>query len=103
MSLRKLQEIAGRASKWRALAHRRFREALDHRTNNQFASRVAFRRQSSPRLAHPDSPHIVRSYEILRNAAAATDGRGMVRRPRSTATLGSCQLPAAAEWQGHQR
>src|SRR6476620_7516078 len=103
MSLRKLPEIAGRASKWRALAHRRFRGALDHRTNNQFASRVAFRRRSSPQPGHPDSPHTGRSYETLRNVAAATGERGMVRRPRSTVPSGSCQWPAAFAWQGHRR
>src|SRR6478736_10071144 len=103
MSLRKLPEIAGRASKWRALAHRRFREALAHRTNNQFASRVAFRRRSSPQSAHPDSRHIGRSYESLLNVAAATGERGMVRQPRSTAPSGSCQWPAAVAWQDHQR
>src|SRR4030095_9529011 len=96
-------EIARRAWEWRASAHRPFREAVAHRTNNQFASRVVFRRQSSPRSTHPDSPHIVRSYESLRNAAAATGGRGMVPQSRSTAPSGSCQLPAGDVWQGRQR
>src|SRR6266576_2526372 len=103
MSLRKLLEIARRASKWRASVHRPFREALAHRTNNQFASRVVFHRQCSPRSTHPDSPHIVRSYESLRNVAGATGGRGRVRRPPLTAPSGSCQLPAGDVWQGRHR
>src|SRR5512132_3357880 len=74
MSLRKLPESARRSWKWRPSAHRPFREALAHRTNNQFASQVVSRCQSSPRSTHPDGPHIVRSYESLRNAAAATGG-----------------------------
>src|SRR4029077_74678 len=103
MSLRKLPEIARRAWKWRLSTHRPFREALAHRTNNQFASQVVFLRQSLPRSAHPDGPHIVQSYGTLRNAAAATGGRGMVHQPRSTAPSGFCQLPVEVAWQGHQR
>src|SRR5512132_2742993 len=102
MSLRKLPESARRAWKWLPSAHRPFREALARQTNNQFASRVLFRRQSSPRSSHPDSTHIVQSYESLRNVAAATGGRGMVHQPRSRAPSGSCQLPVGDVWQGPQ-
>src|SRR5258707_2049764 len=103
MSLRKLPKIVGRVWKWRASTHRRFRKALVHRTNNQFAVRAGFARQSSPGSSHPDSPHIGRSYETLRNAAVATGERGMVRQPRLTALSESCQLSAGVAWQGHQR
>src|SRR6476620_3687152 len=103
MSLRKLQKIVGRVWKWRASAHHRFRGALARRTNNQFARQVLFRCQSSPQSAHPDGPHIVGSYESLRNVAAATGERGMVRQPRSTALSECCWLPAGVAWQGHQR
>src|SRR4029077_10025679 len=103
MNLRKLPENARRAWKRRASVHRPFREAPVHRTNNQFASQVVFRRQSSPRSTHPDSRHILRSYESLRNAAAATDGRGIVRQPRSTAPSECRWLPVGVVWQGRQR
>src|SRR5215813_1764780 len=103
MSLRKLQEIARRASKWRALAHHPFREALAYRTNNQFAGRVVSRRQSPLRSSQTGGRRIVRFYESLRTAATATGGRGMVRRPRLTAPSGSFQLPAGDAQQGRQR
>src|SRR5262245_2625998 len=74
MSLRKSPESTRRALKWRASALRLFREVLVHRTSNQFASQVVFRRQLSPRSSRRDNPHTVRLYEILGNAAAATGG-----------------------------